>query len=443
MHFPATEFSSRQRALAEIMEPESALVLVAPPYRLRSHDTTYRYRSSSDILYLSGFSESQVVLVFRPDSQAPLTLFVAPKDREREQWDGHRTGPQGVLEHEHIDQAFEIDQVDELLPQLLEDIRTLYYSFLIEEDFDARMLDLLKSMRQRRGKPPTGPQVIHDAQQLLHPLRLKKSGAEMELMRQSGAISARAHTMAMKAAGTFTHEHQLQALIEYEFARSGADFPAYSSIVGSGKNATILHYISNQEPLDPSSLVLVDAGCEWKGYASDITRTWPVGGIFSGAQRDLYQAVLEIQESLLHEIRPGRTFTELAKLCQDKTIQALMDLGALGRASLEEHAERGDYKRFMPHGFGHWLGIDVHDVGGYYDREGPRVLEEGFALTVEPGIYFLAEDETAPEAFRGLGVRIEDDVLLGPKGCENITADCPKGIDELEAIIGSGLTLAL
>lgn len=431
-------FAARRRALMEQIGPDGVLILVTNPTARRSHDTEYPFRAASDILYLSGFSEPEALLVLAPGHEAgEFALFVRARDPLKEQWEGRRAGPEGAREKFGADVAFTIDEVDEELPGFLAGRQRLYYTLGDNPGFDGRITRWLNTLRHRRNQPPAAPEALIDARDLLHEMRLKKDAAEVDAIRRAVQISSEAHVLAMRHCRPGMYEYELQALIEYHFARNGAAAPAYTTIVGAGDNATILHYIENTDRIQDGDVVLIDAGCELGFYAGDITRSFPAGGTFSPAQRDLYQAVLDVQVATIDLIRPGVEFEAIKTASNRGLCQAMLDLGLL-QGSVDQLMNEGSYKKYYPHSIGHWLGIDVHDVGSYYASDGTsRRFEPGMVLTIEPGLYVPLGDDSAPEGLRGVGVRIEDNILVTPDGPENLSSDCPKSVEAIESIVGS------
>lgn len=438
------EYQRRRQAMIQAIGEQGAAIFVAPPERTRSHDTSYPYRASSDILYLTGFDEPEAVLVLSPGHEhGDYVLFVRERDPMREQWNGRRAGPQGAIERFGADAAFTLDRLAELLPELIAHRQTLYYTLNQSIEFDQRLLNMISALRSRRNAPSAAPTQLVDVRDLLHRQRQIKSAEEIEQMQRAATITAQAHELAMRACRPGMMEYEIEALIEFHFKRHGASFPAYTSIVGGGDNATILHYIENNQRLEAGQLLLVDAGCELNHYAADITRTYPVDGRFTPAQRDLYQAILEVQLKSIEECAPGLVYQEIQTRASRRLTEALVQLKLLS-GSLDELVESQAYKKYYPHGAGHWLGIDVHDVGPYFDRDGQGILlTPGHVITIEPGLYIPAHDEDAPEELRGVGIRIEDDILITESGYVNLTQACPKEIDALEAIVGAGVTLQL
>jgi Xaa-Pro aminopeptidase len=431
-------FAQRRADFIDRIGEDAVAIFTASPHQTRSKDTRFPYRPSSDILYLTGFREPETVVVLAPGHEdGDFFMFVRPRDEDAERWDGRRPGPEGACQVWGADEAWPVDDIDDTLPDLLAGRETLYYTLGDDADFDTKVTRWLNDLRHRRGKPPAAPQKLVDARDVIHEMRLRKRPAELDLMRRAADISAQAHTLAMKHCRPGINEYELQAIIEYHFQRHGAEFPAYPSIVGSGDNATILHYNENRDTIEPDDLILIDAGCELEFYAGDITRCFPASGEFSPAQRDVYQAVLEIQQAALDEAEPGMTLDDLQTNCERRTTEALIDLGLL-EGSVDELLEEEAFKQYFPHKIGHWLGIDVHDVGPYREMDGSwRAFEKGMALTVEPGIYIPEADESAPDELRGIGVRIEDDIVFTDNGHENLTDHCPKSIDAIEDIVGT------
>ncbi len=435
---PSSEFAARRRAVMDAIGEDGIAIFVAPPARTRSNDTAYRYRPSSDILYLSGFREAETVLVLAPGhGDGEFAMFVPSRDPLHEMWEGRRAGPEGARANYAADAAFAIDELDAVLPRYLQGRKTLYYTLGNDSAFDARVTGWMNKLRHRRNAPPAAPGSLADARDIVHELRVFKSAAELDLMRAAARLSSQAHVLAMEQCRPGMHEYELQAIIEYHFRRHGAEFPAYTTIVGGGANATILHYTENRDRLEADQVVLIDAGCELSFYAGDITRSFPVSGKFTPAQRDVYQAVLEVQIAAIEDVRPGVAYNILQQNTARRLTQALIDLGLL-RGPLDELVAAEKYKKYYPHNVGHWLGIDVHDVGSYYDPQGRwRALRPAMVLTIEPGIYITHDDEDAPVELRGLGIRIEDNIVVTETGYENMTIDCPKQIAQIEERIGT------
>ena len=430
-----------RQQLAEFMrrmEPDSVAIIPAAREVTRSNDTEYRFRQDSDFYYLTGFREPDAVAVVAPGREKPFTLFVRPRDREKEIWNGRRAGVEGAKESYGADEAYPVEEFDAKLTELLDGARSLYYRLGAgNPDLDQTLIRQLSRMRMMGRKGVRPPQAIIDPGTLLHEMRLIKTEEELALMRRSADIAAEGHREAMATARPGMREYELDALIEYVFRRSGAAAPAYNSIVGSGANATILHYVDNDAELREGDLLLIDAGAEYEGFASDITRTFPVSGRFTGAQRDIYQLVLDCQEECIRMVRPGVTLDEMHQRSVEVLTEGMVRLGLL-RGEVPKLIEEEQYKKFYMHRLGHYLGMDVHDAGAYHKDGRPRPVEPGMVMTVEPGLYVAADAEGIPEQYRGIGVRIEDDVLVTPDGFEVLTDEAPKRIEEIEALMAEG-----
>lgn len=403
---------------------------------LRNHDTEYKFRQNSDFYYLTGFDEPDAVLVLAPEHKEHRTvLFLRDRDRAMEIWNGRRLGVEAAAGTLGVDIAFPIDALAEHLPNYLCNVETLYYA-LGNERTDACMRAALSDARALTRRAGFAPDTVADPSLALHALRQVKSTHEAALMRRSAEITARGHIAAMRATRPGLYEYEIEAVLEYEFRREGAQRVAYESIVASGDNATILHYTENRDKLVDGALLLVDAACEYDYYATDVTRTWPVNGRFTPEQRAIYDIVLAAQLAAIDAVQPGKPQRAFHHAAVRVITEGLIDLGLL-RGTLDENIERETYREYYMHGTGHWLGMDVHDVGRYRDlSDTPLALEPGMVTTVEPGIY-VQRDANCDDRFRGIGVRIEDDLLVTESGNENLTSAIPKSIDELEAIIGS------
>jgi Xaa-Pro aminopeptidase len=431
----------RRPQLAEFMRrmgPDSVAVIPAAREVTRSHDTEYRFRQDSDFYYLTGFREPDAIAVVAPGREKPFTLFVRPRDREKEIWNGRRAGVEGAKESYGADEAFAVEEFDAKLVELLDGARSLYYRLGAGNDgLDQTLIRQLSRMRMmgRRGVRP--PQTIVDPGTLIHEMRLVKSEDEVALMQRSADIASEAHREAMRAARPGMREYEIDALIEYVFRRSGAAAPAYNSIVGSGANATILHYVDNDAELRDGDLLLVDAGAEYEGFASDITRTFPVNGRFTAAQRDVYQLVLDCQEECVRMVRPGVTLDEMHGRSVEILTEGLVRLGLL-KGGPSKLVEEEQYKKFYMHRLGHYLGMDVHDAGAYHTDGRPRPVEPGMVMTVEPGLYIAEDAEDVPDRYRGIGVRVEDDVLVTADGYRVLTDKAPRQVEEIESLMAEG-----
>jgi len=425
-------YRQRRERLARALQAGVAVIATAPE-RLRNRDSHYPYRFDSHFYYLTGFTEPDAVLVVLSDKSI---LFCRERDPEREVWDGHRYGPEAARERFGFDEAYPIAALDETLAKLLENQPALAYAVGADAEWDARAMRWLNAVRARVRAGIAAPDRVQDVRSLIDEMRLVKDAHELAIMRRAAAIAAGAHRRAMRAARPGRMEYEIEAELLYEFRRGGAQFPAYSPIVAGGANACVLHYVTNDAPLRDGELLLVDAGCELDGYASDITRTYPVGGRFGGAQRAVYDIVLAAQAAAIGKVRPGSAWNEPHDAAVKVLAQGMLDLKLL-QGSLEAVLERETYKRFYMHRTGHWLGLDVHDTGDYKRAGAWRPLAPGMALTVEPGLYIRAAGDVPPE-LHNTGVRIEDDVVVTAQGCEVLTAEAPKGIDDIEALMRDG-----
>ena len=426
-------YTARRARLMELLGPRAALVLASAPERLRNGDTDYKFRQDSDILYLTGFAEPGTTLVLRPGHpETPFVMFVRPRDPAAETWTGRRAGIEGAVRDYGADAAFPAGELDAKLPEILAGVEELHFPFGREAALDTTVSRVLARLRasERRGRRAPGRLV--DARLSVHELRLVKSPDEVAIQRRAAAITAEAHTAAMRAARAGVNEGEIEALIDYTFRRRGGTGPGYPTIVGGGVNATILHYVENNAPLAGGQLLLVDAGCEIDGYTADVTRTFPVGGRFSEPQRRLYEAVLETQLAAIEAVKPGATIDAIHEQVVVGLTRGLVALGLL-KGEVPKLVEDGAFKPFYMHRTSHWLGMDVHDVGFYSEEGVARPLTPGMVLTIEPGLYVSADADVPPE-YRGLGVRIEDDILVTPHGHDNLTIDTPKSVLEIEKL---------
>jgi Xaa-Pro aminopeptidase len=425
-------YTTRRRRLAAAMGGGVAVIPTAPE-RIRNRDSHYPYRFDSYFYYLTGFDEPEAALVIVAGESPKSLLFCRSRNEEREIWEGLRHGPEAARERFGFDEAQVIDTLDEALPRLLENQPALYYPVGADPEWDARAMKWLNALRARSRAGVAAPDRVQDVRALVDELRLVKDAQELALMRRAARIAAAAHRRAMQATRPGCNEYEIEAELLYEFRRSGAQFPAYSPIVAGGANACVLHYVFNNAPLRDGDLLLIDAGCELDGYASDVTRTFPVNGRFSGAQREVYDIVLAAQRAALDKVRPGNAWNEPHDAAVRVLAQGMLDLKLVG-GTLDEALEKESYRRFYMHRTGHWLGLDVHDAGEYKRSGKWRALAPGMTLTVEPGLYIRAADDV-PEALRNIGVRIEDDVLVAANGCEILTAEAPKAAEDIEALM--------
>ena len=425
-------YATRRRRLAELMG-EGVAVIATAPEKLRNRDSHYPYRFDSYFYYLTGFLEPEAVLILVAGKSPKALLFCRNRDPEREIWDGFRYGPEAAKERFGFDEAHPIGALDEIAPKLLEDQPVLYYPVGAEADWDARVMRWLNVVRGRARAGIAAPDRLHEVRALLDDMRLIKDPHELGVMRRAARIAAVAHRRAMQSARPGRMEYEIEAELLHEFRRNGAQFPAYSPIVAAGANACVLHYVSNDARLVEGDLLLIDAGCELDGYASDITRTFPVNGRFTGGQRTIYELVLAAQRAAIEKVISGNAWNEPHDAAVHVLAQGLLDLKLIS-GSLDEVLEKETYKRFYMHRTGHWLGLDVHDAGEYKRSGHWRTLAPGMALTVEPGLYIRAADDV-PAEFHDIGVRIEDDVVVTPGGCEVITAEAPKRPEDIEALM--------
>jgi len=430
--FEVKQFKARRLALMQSMGSGVAIIPTAPEV-IRNRDSHYAYRFDSYFYYLTGFKEPESVLLLIAGAKPKSILFCRDKDMEREIWDGFRHGPAGALAEFGFDEAYSISQLDELAPKIITNQEKLFYSLGADVVWDTRVTQWLNQVREQGRSGVTAPSEMVDVRSLVDEMRLFKSDYELGRMRCAANISAQAHQHAMQMVRPDMMEYEIEAEFLHEFYRQGAQSPAYTSIVAGGANACTLHYVANNAQLKDGDLLLIDAGCELDGYASDITRTFPVNGKFSAAQKDLYELVLAAQAAAIDKIRPGSHWNQPHEAALGVLIRGFIDFG-LCKGSPESVLESGEYRRFYMHRTGHWLGLDVHDAGEY-KRDGEwRMLEPGMTLTVEPGCYVRPADNV-PEHFWNIGIRIEDDALVTAKGCEIMTATAPKMVVEIEAVM--------
>ncbi|MFL0800170.1 MAG: Xaa-Pro aminopeptidase [Agarilytica sp.] len=437
MSISKTEFARRRKQLMSMLEPNSIAILPSGEEKIRSRDTDYPFRQDSDFLYLTGFQEPEAVLVLIPGREhGEVVWFCREKDREREIWDGLRAGPEGVCQQYGADDAFPIGDIDDILPGLLEGRERVYYTLGKNAAFDKHVMDWVNSIRAKARSGAAPPGDFLDLDHLLHDMRLYKSAEEVRIMERAADISANAHRLAMQVCEPGKMEYELEAEINFYCAKRGGRHPAYNAIVGGGKNACILHYVENSAKMKSGDLVLIDAGCEYENYASDITRTFPINGKFTEEQAAIYNLVLAAQDAAMEKIHVGNHWNEPHDASVHVITQGLMDLGLLD-GKLEKLIEDNAYKDFYMHRIGHWIGMDVHDVGDYKVGGEWRVLEPGMMMTVEPGIYIAHDNTNVAAKWRGIGIRIEDDVLITKDGPKVLTGAAPKTIEEIEAAMAS------
>ncbi len=428
------EFARRRRQLMRMIGKGGIAILPAAPTRVRNRDVEYSYRQDSDFYYLTGFPEPEAVAVLMPGRpHGEYVLFCRDRDPERETWDGRRAGPEGAVREHGADDAFPVSDIDDILPGMLENCERVYYTMGLHAEFDQRLLGWLNQLRAAAKTGVTTPAEFVALDHLLHDMRLFKSRDEVAAMRKAAQIAAAAHRRAMRACRPGMAEYEIEAEFLHEFRRHDAT-TSYHPIVGGGANGCILHYTENRDCLREGELLLVDAGCEYDYYASDITRTFPVGGRFSPAQRALYEVVLDAQAAAIAKVRPGNHWNEPHDAAVRALTRGLVRLGLL-KGRLPTLIKNGDYRRFYMHRTGHWLGMDVHDVGDYKVGEQWRMLEPGMVMTVEPGLYIAPDSKGVAKKWQGIGIRIEDDVLVTADGVEVLSADAPRDPDEIERLM--------
>ena len=430
------DYARRRQNLMQHIGDGIAIVPSAPIAR-RNGDVLYRYRPDSDFFYLTGFSEPEAVAVLIPGrASGEFLIFCRERNRAEEMWDGHRAGLEGAVEIFNADDAFPIDDIEDILPGLLENRSKVYCNLGRYPDFDEQLLHWLSDVKNRKRSGISAPGELVDLGYILHELRLIKGGAEIKAMKKAAAVSVVAHCRAMSRCQPGMFEYEIEAELEYAFRQGGAQYPAYPSIVAGGENACILHYIDNSRRLRKHDLLLIDAGAEIDCYCADITRTFPVSGRFSGRQKALYEIVLEAQLAAIAAVSPGASFNDPHEAAVRAITAGLKDLKLL-KGSVDSLIEKTAYRKFFVHRTSHWLGLDVHDVGEYRVGDTWRMLEPGMVLTIEPGIYVPAH-RNIPKQWHGIGIRIEDDVLVTRQGHDVLTQDAPKDPAAIETLMASG-----
>ena len=429
------EFQKRRRILMELMGFGGIAVIAAAPERNRSRDVTHSYRQDSDFYYLTGFCEPEAVAVLIPGRrQGEFVMFCRERNKEREMWDGLRAGPEGAVSKYGADDAFPLEDIEEILPGLLEESERVYYSMGVIAEFDQRLLGWMNRLHSRR-QSGHAPDELITLDHLVHEMRLFKSAREIRVMKRSARIAEAAHSRAMSICKPGMKEHELAAEFYHEFACHGAEC-SYQPIVASGSNACILHYTENNAVLEDGDLVLIDAGCEYELYASDITRTFPVNGKFSANQKTLYEIVYAANRAAIAQIQQGNHWNDPHDAAVREITRGLRDVGIL-KGRLSTLLKSKAYLPYFMHKTGHWLGIDVHDVGDYKIADNPRLLEPGMVMTVEPGIYVSSGIKGISKSWKGIGIRLEDDVFLSRNGAEVLSDHLPSSVEEIEALMGS------
>ena len=437
MKLTQADFQERRDRLAEEMGPHSIAIIATSPVAMRNRDADYKFRADSSFFYLTGFAEPEAVAIIETfesiDEGYTYSLFCRERDREMEIWHGYRAGVDGAVEDYDADEAYAIDLLDEEIIEKLLNKQKLFYRMGQQADFDARVAKWIAEANGESRKGTSAPAQVIQLDRILDEMRLHKSTQEIELMQIASTISAQAHTRAMQAVKPGMMEYALEAELNYIFGQNGC-VPSYNSIVGGGENGCILHYVENDKVLKDGDLVLIDAACEYQLYASDITRTFPVNGKFSSEQKALYEVVLKAQLAAIDAVRIGNSYKEPHRIAVRILVQGLLDLGLM-QGNIEQIIESESFHQFYMHGTGHWLGMDVHDVGSYKIEGEWRAYEEGMTVTVEPGLYIAPDDETVDAKWRGIGIRIEDDVVVTKNGPRVLTAVVVKTVEEIEALM--------
>jgi len=430
---PRTVHAARRAAYMAAIGPNAVAMVRSLPERLRNGDAHYPFRQHSDVLYLTGFVEPETTVILRPGAETDrVVMFVRPRDLELETWNGRRAGLEGARERYGADAAYPASELATRLPDLIANCDELHYALGLDDETDHVVTAALARLRrmEKRGQRP--PRAVVDPRAALHELRLHKAPDELLALRKAAAISCDAHVAAMGIGRPGTFEYELEAIINYTFRSRGGAGPGYGTIAGAGENATILHYVENRCAIAEGDLVLVDAGCEYRDYTADITRSWPASGTFTAPQRKVYELVLAVQKSAIELVKPGVTIDELHQHCIRGLTEGMIALGLLA-GTVSERIDDASYKKFYMHGTSHWLGLDVHDVGAYTRDGKARPLAPGMVITVEPGLYIAVDAPDVPDELRGIGIRIEDDILVTENGYENLTLACPKEVADLEA----------
>ena len=438
MKLTQVDFQDRRDRLAEAMGPNSIAIIETSQEAMRNRDADYKYRTDSSFFYLTGFAEPEAVAVIETNENGEeytYSLFCRERNREMEIWNGYRAGVDGAVDDYDADEAYAIDLLDEEIIEKLLNKEKLFYRIGQRAEFDARVAKWIVQANGESRKGTTAPAQLIQLDRIVDEMRLHKDAEEIRLMQIASDISAEAHTPAMKAVRPGMMEYALEAELNYIFGKNGC-VPSYNSIVGGGENGCILHYVENNKELKDGDLVLIDAACEYEFYASDITRTFPVNGKFSPEQKALYQVVLDAQIAAIDAVRIGNSYKEPHNVAVRILVQGLLDLGIM-QGDLDEIIEKESFRQFYMHGTGHWLGMDVHDVGSYKQNGEWRTYEEGMVVTVEPGLYIAPDDETVDVKWRGIGIRIEDDIVATKNGPLNLTSKVVKTVEDIEALMAS------
>ncbi len=429
------EFKKRRRVLMQQIGEGNIAIVASASNHTRNRDVEFPFRQDSDFYYLTGFNEADSLAVFIPGrEQGEYILFCREFDEKKALWEGAHAGLEGATEHYEADDSFPIDDLDEILPGMLENKAKVFYPMGRDPDLDHQLLEWITKIRKQSRNGVNAPGELVSLEHLLHEMRLFKSRAELKLMRQAAEVSCQAHVRAMQQCQPGLYEYQIESEVVHEFMQQGLRYVAYPSIVAGGKNACVLHYVENKDKLKAGDLLLIDAGAECDHYAADITRTFPISGKFSPAQKQLYQLVLDAQYAAIEQIQPGNPWNKAHDISVKVLTSGLVKLGLLA-GDIDKLIEDEAYKQFYMHRIGHWLGMDVHDVGDYKVQDEWRLLEPGMVLTIEPGLYIPANCESVDKKWRGIGIRIEDDVVVTKDGHEVLTHAAPKEIDEIERLM--------
>lgn len=432
--FDMNIFSERRRKVGQEISG-SALIVASHPELIRNHDVHFPYRQDSNLFYLTGWEEPESILLFRPGLIPESVMFVRRRDPERETWDGFRYGPEGCEREFKIDKAYPIDEFTKVAPQLLKEVDSIYYRLYKNKEVDEQMQTVVQAVKQMQGRTGYGLLPIHDADVLLGEHRLVKSEYELSQLREACEITAQAHLAAMRFTRPGVNERHIQGVMAHHFFMKGAAREGYNYIIASGNSATILHYNFNDQPCKDGDLLLIDAGAEYNYYTGDITRTFPVNGKFTDEQARVYEGVLKVQKQIIDFVKPGIVFKELHDMGTSLLTDLMLELGLLSGRK-DDLIQALAQKKYYPHGIGHWLGLDVHDAGLYFKKGEPRPIETNMCFTIEPGLYIPAEDSSAPQKYRGIGVRIEDNIRVTSSGSENMTSSAPKEMADLEKVVG-------